>query len=149
MKLLNKISVLMIILLFVGCIGNKQICPCQAPSVLKIGEKEISIKAKINKSDSLGQIGMKITIWLSTPDLSSFPLGVEPDYYYLRSSNLERAPFTGYFKKTNFDFANGAIVLEATNNLNWNNNELIDVAVHLRPKKGKKMYIKTEAVPIQ
>ncbi|MEI6139493.1 MAG: hypothetical protein WCP85_09520 [Mariniphaga sp.] len=149
MKIFNKIPVVLIMLLCMSCMVNKKICPCKAPSILTIGDNQISIKANIVKSDTLGRTTMKITIWLSTPDLSIFPLGVEPEYYYLRSSNLEREPFTGNFSKTNFDFENGAIILEATNNLKWNKDELIDVAVHLNPKKGKKLFIKTEAVTIQ
>ena len=136
-------------ILFFGCSVHKKMCPCQAPSVLKIVDKEISIKAKLTESDSLGSTRMNVLILLSTIDKSSFPSGIEADYYYLRSSNLERESFTGQFSKINLDYANGMMELEASNNLKWGKDELIDVAVHLVQKHGKKLFIKREAVSIQ
>ena len=135
--------------LLFDCSVHNKICPCQAPAVLKIGEKEISIKANILESDSLGTTGMRIIILLSTLDHSSFPSGIETDYYYLRSSNLERGPFTGHFSKINLDYPSGLMELGASNDLNWGKDELIDVAVHLVQKHGKNLFIKREAVSIQ
>ena len=139
----------MIMVLIFSCSVHKKICPCQAPSVLKIGEKEILIKANLSESDSLGSTRIKISILLSTLDHSSFPSGISADYYYLRSSNLEREPFTGHFSKIDLDYANGLMDLEASNELKWGKDELIDVAVHLVQKHGKKLFIKREAVTIQ
>ncbi len=149
MKILKKISILITMFLLFGCSVHKKICPCQAPAVLKLGKKEISIKAKLSESDSLGSTGMKIGILLSTLDQSSFPSGISADYYYLRSSNLEREAFTGHFSKINLDYANGSLELGAFNDLKWGKDELIDVAVHLVQKHGKKLFIKREAVQIQ
>ena len=149
MRYSSKILGLLTFIVVIGCTVTKTICPCEAPAILKIGMSEIEINAQIFLIDSTSSKGMKVNIWLTTTDHTSFPINLETDYYYLRSSNLVRAAIEGKFTSINTDFANGIMELEIKNFPTWNSGELIDVAVHLIDSRGKKYFIKRDSLPIQ
>lgn len=144
-----KLSGFLSILILAGCAVSKTICPCEAPEIIRLGEKEIEINAQISLMDTMDSGAMKVKIWLTTVDHTTLPTNFEADSYYLRSSNLARYAFEGKFTSTNTDITKGIMELEAINAPRWGKNELVDVAVHLIDSRGKVHFVKKDAVPIQ
>lgn len=149
MSYLVKLSYLLTILIFTACTVTKTICPCEAPEIIRLGDKEIEINAQIVLNDTIASRGMKIKIRLTTPAHTTLPTNFEADYYYLRSSNLARGAFEGKFTSINTNLAEGIMELEADNAPGWGKGELVDVAVHLLDSHGKVHFLKKDAVPIQ
>ena len=143
------ISWLLILITLASCAVSKTICPCEAPEIIRMGEKEIEINAQISLIDTTSSSKMKVIIWLTTPDHTKLPTNFEADYYYLRSSNLAREAFEGKFTKINIDLAKGIMELEATNAPHWEKDELVDIAVHLVDSRGKIHFLKKDALPVQ
>lgn len=148
MRFSFKLVVLLFILIFTSCTVTKKICPCEAPEIIRLGEKEIEINAQISFIDSTALGGMKVKISLTTSDHTALPTNFEADYYYLRSSNLTRDAFEGKFTTINTDVPKGIMVLETINAPRWDIGELVDVAVHLTDSRGKVHFLKKDAVPI-
>ena len=140
---------LLIVLVTTACNVSKTICPCEAPEVIRLSDKEIEIKAQISLIDSTTSGKMKVLIWLTTTDHTSLPTNFKADYYYLRSSNLTRDAFEGKFTRINTDYAKGIMELEATNAPLWEQGELVDIAVHLIDSRGKVHFLKKGDTPIQ
>ena len=149
MSYLSQLSGLLILLIVAGCMVSKTICPCEAPEVIRLGEKEIEISAQISMTDTTALSGMSVKIWLSTLDHTTLPTNFKADYYYLRSSNLARAAFEGKFTRTNTDLAKGIMELEANNVPRWDQSELVDIAVHLIDSRGKIHFLKKDTLSIQ
>ena len=149
MRFSFKLVVLLFILIFTSCSVTKKICPCEAPQIIRLGEKEVEINAQISLIDSTSMGGMKVKISLTTSDHTALPTNFEADYYYIRSSNLTRDAFEGKFTAINTDFAKGIMVLETNNAPQWDVGELVDVAVHLTDSRGKVHFLKKDAVLIQ
>ena len=136
-------------LILTSCTVSKTMCPCEAPEIIRLGEKEIEINALISLTDTTDSVGMKVKIWLTTADHTTLPANFKADYYYLRSSNITRDAFEGKFTAINTDFAKGIMVLETNNAPCWDTGELVDVAVHLTDSRGKVHFLKKDAVPVQ
>lgn len=150
MRYLVKLSCFLTVLILTACTVTKTICPCEAPEVIRFGNKEIEINAQISMIDTTtASGGMKVTIWLSTIDHTNLPVNFKPDYYYLRSSNLKRNAFEGKFGSINTDSIKGIMELEAIDAPRWAQDELVDVAVHLVDSRGKVHFLKKGALPVQ
>lgn len=93
--------------------------------------------------------GMKVIIWLTTPDHTKLPANFDANYYYQRSSNLSRYAFEGKFKSVNNDFAKEIMELEGINALRWENGELADMVVQLIDSHGEVHFLKKDKVPVQ
>jgi len=145
----SKLLGFLFILILAGCTVSKTICPCEAPEIIRLGEKEIEINAQISLIDTMSSGAMKVKIWLTTTDHTTLPTNFEADSYYLRSSNLARDAFEGKLTTTNTDFTKGIMELEAINAPRWGKDELVDVVVHLIDSRGKVHFVKKDAVPIQ
>ncbi len=149
MRYRSKLACLLTVLILTACTVTKTICPCEAPEVIRLGDKEIEINAQIILIDTIASGGMKVKILLTTPARTTLPTNFEADYYYLRSSNLSRDAFEGKFTSINTNSAEGIMELEANNAPVWGNGELVDVAVHLTDSHGKVHFLKKDAVPVQ
>ena len=149
MRFSFKLVVLLFFSVLTSCTVTKKICPCEAPEIIRLGEKEIEINALISLTDTTDSVGMKVKIWLTTADHTTLPANFKADYYYLRSSNLAHEAFEGKFATINTDFAKGIMVLETNNAPRWDTGELVDVAVHLTDSHGKIHFLKKDAVPVQ
>ncbi|NEW83123.1 MAG: hypothetical protein GZ094_12250 [Mariniphaga sp.] len=145
----NKLLGILSILILAGCTVSKTICPCEAPEIIRLGEKEVEINAQISLIDTMSSGAMKVKIWLTTTDHTTLPANFKADYYYLRSSNLDRDAFEGKFTTINTDFNKGIMELEAINAPRWGKGEFVDVAVHLTDSRGKVHFVKKDAVPVQ
>ena len=149
MSYLKQLPGLLTLLIIAGCTVTKTICPCEAPEVIRMGEKEIGISARISRNDTIKSGGMSVKIWLTTTDHTALPTNFVADSYYLRSSNLKRAAFEGKFTRINTDSAKVVMELEANNAPRWDQGELVDVAVHLVDNRGKIHFLKKDALSIQ
>lgn len=143
------LSCLLTVIVLATCTVSKTICPCEAPEIIRLGGKEIEIKAHISLIDTTASSKMKVMIWLTTTDQTSLPTNFKADYYYLRSSNLKRDAFEGKFTMINNDSIKGIMELEATNAPHWEKGELVDIAVHLIDSRGKVHFLKKGDTPIQ
>lgn len=142
------ISGLLTVVIFAACSLTKTICPCEAPEVIRLGDKEIEIKAQVSLIDTAPSSKMKVLIWLTTVDHTTLPANFKADYYYVRSSNLSRDAFEGKFTRINTDTIKGIMELEATNAPRWEPGEFVDVAVHLVDSRGKVHFLKKGDLPI-
>ena len=149
MRFSFKLVVLLFSFIFTSCSVSKKICPCDAPEIIRLGDKEIEINALISLTDTTDSVRMKVKIWLTTSAHTTLPSNFKADYYYLRSLNLTRDAFEGKFTTINTDFAKGIMVLETNNAPRWDAGELVDVAVHLTDSRGKVHFLKKDAVPVQ
>jgi len=149
MRYSTLLFILLSILILTSCTVSKTMCPCEAPEIIRLGEKEVEINAQISLIDSTSFGGMKVKISLTSSDHTTLPTNFKVDYYYLRSSNLARDAFEGKFTAVNTDFAKGIMVLETNNAPRWNTGELVDVAVHLTDSHGKVHFLKKDGVPVQ
>jgi len=149
MRFSGKLFGFLFIIILSGCAVSKNICPCEAPEIVRIAENVIEINAQIILTDTAGLSGMKVKIWLITPNHATLPANFSADYYYMRSSNLSRSAFEGKFATANSNFINGIMILEANNAPPWGKDELVDVAVHLTDKRGRIHFIMKGAVPVQ
>ncbi len=148
MQYSGKLLLFLPILVLSCCTVTKTICPCEAPEIIRLGEKVIEINAQISLIDTMVSGGMKVKIWLTTSDNTALPSNFEADSYYLRSSNLNRDAFEGKFTTINTNSAKGVMELEAINAPRWDKDELVDVAVHLTDSRGKVHFVKKGAVPV-
>ena len=148
MRYSTKLSGLITLIIFTACTVSKTICPCEAPEIIRIGEKEIEINANISLIDTTTSSKMKVIIFLTTLDQTSFPANIEADYYYLRSSNLARNAYEGKFTKINTDSVKGIMKLEVTNAPYCEQGELVDIAVHLVDSRGKIHFLKKGDLPV-
>ena len=149
MSYLKQLPGLLTLLIIAGCAVTKTICPCEAPEVIRMGEKEIEISARISLTDTATPGGMSVKIWLTTTDHTTLPTNFVADSYYLRSSNLKRAAFEGKFTRINTDSAKVVLELEANNAPRWDQGEFVDVAVHLVDNRGKIHFLKKDTLTIQ
>ena len=149
MRYLKKYIYLLNVVILIGCTVTKTICPCEAPEIIRLGKKEIQINAQVSLIDTTTSGRMKIKIWLTTLDHTTLPGDFKADYYYLRSSNLARAAFEGKFTRTSTDTIKGILELEASDAPHCDQNELVDVAVHLIDIHGRTHFLKKGSLPIQ
>jgi len=143
-----KLSGLLTAIIITACTVTKTICPCEAPEVIRIGEKEIEISAFISLIDTTASSKLKVMIWLTTLDQTTLPANIVADYYYLRSSNLARDAFEGKFSRINTDSVRGIMELEVTNAPHCDQVELVDIAVHLVDSRGKVHFLKKGDLPV-
>ena len=143
-----RLACLLAVVIFAACSVAKTICPCEAPEIIRIGEKEIQINANISLIDTTASSKMKVIILLTTLDQTSFPPNINADYYYLRSSNLARNAYEGKFTKVNTDSVKGIMKLEVTNAPYCEQGELVDIAVHLVDSRGKIHFLKKGDLPV-
>jgi len=148
MRYINKLFIFPLLLILAGCAVTKTICPCEAPEVIRLGEKIIGINAQISLNDTAVTDGMNVKIWLTTDDHSLLPANLEADYYYLRSSNLARGAFEGKFTTKSSDVPIGIMELEAIDAPRWGIGELVDVAVHLTDSRGKIHFVRKDSVVV-
>jgi hypothetical protein len=149
MRYLKKYTGLLIAIILTACTVTKTICPCEAPEIIRLGNKEIEINAQVSLIDTTTSGKMKIKIWLTALDHTTLPANFKADYYYLRSSNLARAAFEGKFSDTSTDSIKGIMELEAFDAPHCEQTELVDIAVHLVDSHGKTHFLKKGALPIQ
>jgi hypothetical protein len=145
---MNRLFIFPILLILAGCGVTKTICPCEAPQIIRLGEKIIEINARISLNDTATSGGMNVKILLTTSDHTLLPTNLEADYYYLRSSNLAREAFEGKFTTKSSDVPIGVMELEAIDAPRWAIGELVDVAVHLTDSRGKIHFLKKDAVEV-
>ena len=125
MRYSSKISVFLSVLILSACTVTKTICPCEAPEVIRLGDKEIEINAQVSLIDTTASSKMRVIIRLTTIDHSTLPANFEADSYYLRSSDLVRDAFEGKLIKKNSDHADEIMELEAIDAPHWRQGELV------------------------
>ena len=149
MRYSTKISGLIAVIILGACTVTKTICPCEAPEIIRLGNKEVEINAQISLIDTTESCRMNVKIWLTTPDHTTLPTNFVADYYYLRSSDLVRDAFEGKFIQVNIDSTKEIMELEAIDAPHWEQGELVDVAVHMVDSRGKVHFLKKGALPVQ
>jgi hypothetical protein len=148
MRYAEILTAFLALLILTGCNVTKQICPCEAPEVIRMGKKEIEINAQVSLVDSTASSKIRVLIWLTNTDHTALPENFEADYYYLRSSDMVRDAFEGKFTRKNTDKVKGVMELEANNAPHWGKGELVDIAVHLTDSRGKIHFLKKGNLPV-
>lgn len=138
-----------IVILAVSCASMKTICPCDAPEVIVAEGKEITINAEVTRCDVDGKGKLKIRVWLTTTDKSTFPTNLTIGNYYIRPSDLSHDAYEGNFENKKADLQSGLWMIETALGPDWKKGESIDVAVQLFDSKGKTLFIKKDKVEIQ
>jgi len=136
-------------LFLAGCTVSKTICPCEAPEIIRLGDKQVEINARVFLTDTTATRKMKVTIWLATTDETPLPSHFNADSYYLRSANLSREAFEGKLLVLKTDSAKGKMELETIDAPLWLKGELVDVAVHIVDSHGNVHFIKKDALPVK
>lgn len=140
---------LLLFLLLTGCSITKNICPCEAPEMIRIDKKVLEIKAILFRSNARTTDTTNLRILIQTIDKTPIPKGLEAYRYYLRSSKPTKKPTEGTFSKNELSHNNSILELDATLNDIWDQNETAEIAVQLVDGNGKTHFIRKEGVMME
>jgi hypothetical protein len=150
---MGKYLILLFTILITSCAVLHVPCPCEAEDTIVVVGQVFKMETEIwvNKMPTVGSEPKKntfIEVRLYTADNSSLPEDINVELYVIKPSDDSHEGQDGVFTDMIIDVNEGVIVLKDNNGPEWEEGELVDIAILVTDKNNNKKFIKNDKVEI-